>query len=69
LYPLSLSEARLELTSGSAYLRQLAPDAAAVLTLELQTHGGLPVNAIGLESLRFFLDGEPAQSTLSTQIS
>ncbi|NWK80378.1 type VI secretion system baseplate subunit TssF [Aquitalea sp. LB_tupeE] len=64
LYPLSLSEARLELTSGSPYLRQLAPDAAAVLTLELHTHGGLPVNAIGLESLRFFLDGEPAQMHL-----
>jgi type VI secretion system protein ImpG len=31
-----------------------------VLTLELHTHGGLPVNAIALESLRFFLDGEPA---------
>ncbi|MTD33561.1 type VI secretion system baseplate subunit TssF [Paludibacterium denitrificans] len=58
LYPLALSEARLELTSSSAYLRQLAPDAAAVLTLELQTQSGLPVNSIGLESLRFFLDGE-----------
>ena len=60
LYPLSLTEAKLELTSGSPYLRQLAPEAAAVLTLEFHTHGGLALNAIGLQSLRFFLDGEPA---------
>ncbi|MDE1713131.1 type VI secretion system baseplate subunit TssF, partial (plasmid) [Chromobacterium amazonense] len=60
LYPLSLKDARLELTSGSPYLRQLAPDAAALLTLECHTHGGLTLNHIGLTSLRFFLDGEPA---------
>lgn len=60
LYPLTLSAARIELTSGSAHLQRLAPDAAAILTLELQTQGGLPINMIGLESLRFFLDGEPA---------
>ena len=60
LYPLSLNSAKLELTSGSPYLRQLAPDAAALLTMEFQTHGGLALNSIGLTSLRFFLDGEPA---------
>ena len=60
LYPLALKQARLELTSGSAWLRQLAPDAAAVLTLELQTPAGLTIDKIGLEKLRFFLDGEPA---------
>ncbi|OWY37128.1 type VI secretion system ImpG/VasA family protein [Xenophilus sp. AP218F] len=64
LYPLSLKTARLELTSGSAYLRQLAPDAAAVLTLELETLNGLPIAGIGLERLRFFLDGEPPQMHL-----
>jgi type VI secretion system protein ImpG len=60
LYPLTLDKARLELTSASPYLRQLAPDAAAILTLELQSQGGLPLCDIGLQSLRFFLDGEPA---------
>ncbi|WP_432719743.1 type VI secretion system baseplate subunit TssF [Jeongeupia wiesaeckerbachi] len=60
LYPLSLTNARLELTSSSAHLRRMAPDAAAVLTLELQTHGDLDISAIDLQSLRFFLDGEPA---------
>ncbi|WP_035055104.1 type VI secretion system baseplate subunit TssF [Andreprevotia chitinilytica] len=60
LYPLSLTAARLELTSGSGHLRRLAPDSAAVLTLELQTHGELDISAIELDKLRFFLDGEPA---------
>ncbi|KPC50376.1 type VI secretion system baseplate subunit TssF [Amantichitinum ursilacus] len=60
LYPLTLQNARLELTSGSPHLRRLAPDAAAVLTLELETLGQLDITKIGLESLRFFLDGEPA---------
>ncbi|MDN0074149.1 type VI secretion system baseplate subunit TssF [Crenobacter sp. SG2303] len=60
LYPLSLTQAKLELTSSSAYLHRMAPDAAAVLTMEFHTHGGLPIGDIGLESLRFFLDGEPA---------
>ncbi|SCK08542.1 type VI secretion system baseplate subunit TssF [Vogesella sp. LIG4] len=60
LYPLQLQEAKLELTSGSPYLRGLAPDAAAVLTLKLQTQGGVALNSIDLQSLRFFLDGEPA---------
>lgn len=60
LYPLSLSAARIELTGSSPYLRRQAPDATAVLTLELTTHGNLQINQIGLESLRFFLDGEPA---------
>ncbi|UXY14565.1 type VI secretion system baseplate subunit TssF [Chitiniphilus purpureus] len=60
LYPLSLSSARLELTSGSAHLRRLAPDAAAVLTLEFETHGDLDISQIGLDALRLFLDGEPA---------
>jgi type VI secretion system protein ImpG len=60
LYPLALKQARMELTSGSAWLRQIAPDAAAVLTLELHAPAGFALNKIGLEKLRFFLDGEPA---------
>lgn len=59
LLPLSLTAARLELTAGSERLRRLAPDASAVLTLELETHGDLEISQIGLERLRFFLDGEP----------
>ena len=64
LYPLSMKTARLELTTSSAWLRKLAPDAAAVLTLELQTSGGLSVDGIDLTSLRFFLDTEPALAHL-----
>lgn len=60
LYPLSLETARLELTSASAHLRRLAPGAAAVLTLELETQCGLGIAETGLDRLRFFLDGEPA---------
>jgi len=60
LYPIILKQARLELTSGSPWLRQIAPKAAAVLTLELQTPAGLTIDGINLEKLRFFLDGEPA---------
>lgn len=60
LYPLSVTSARLELTSGSERLRSLAPDAAAVLTLELDAHANLEISKVGLESLRFFLDGEAA---------
>lgn len=59
LYPLSLNQARLELTNASTHLRRIAPDAAAVLTLELETHGDLDVADIELDRLRFFLDGEP----------
>lgn len=60
LYPLSLASAKIELTSSSPYLRRIAPDASAILSLELNTHGGLAVSDIDLQSLRFFLDGEPA---------
>lgn len=59
LYPLTLYSARLEHVQSSEHLRRLAPEAAAALTLDFRTQGGLPVNAIGLTRLRFFLDGEP----------
>ncbi|MDR1424825.1 MAG: type VI secretion system baseplate subunit TssF [Azoarcus sp.] len=64
LYPLAVVQARLELTSGSAYLRRLAPEAAAVLTLELETPGGIGVAGIRVDALRFFLDGETALTHL-----
>ena len=60
LYPLSLTSAKIELCSSSTHLRRIAPDAAAILTFELDTHAGLPIADIDLQSLRFFLDGEPA---------
>jgi type VI secretion system protein ImpG len=68
IFPLSLTHARLELTSGSAWLRQLAPDAAAVLTLKLETPPGTAISEIGLKSLRFFLDGEPALMCLLHEV-
>lgn len=59
LWPLSVAGARLELTQGSEFLRRIAPDAAAVLTLTLEAQGNLSVGQIGLDKLRFFLDGAP----------
>jgi type VI secretion system protein ImpG len=64
LYPLSVEQARLELSSASAWLRQIAPGAAAVLTLELKTPAGLTIDMIGLGKLRFFLDGKPESTHL-----
>jgi len=58
LWPLRVRRARLELTQTSDYLTRLT-DAAAVLTLEVKTLGGLPMASLPLERLRFFLDGEP----------
>lgn len=60
LYPLQLQEAKLELCSASSWLRAQAPDAAAVLSLTLRAQGGVAVGAMSMDSLRFFLDGEPA---------
>ena len=60
LYPLALTRVRFEHTSGSSWLRKIAPDAAAVLTLELKASPGLLISGMGLTSLRFFLDGDPA---------
>jgi type VI secretion system protein ImpG len=60
LYPMHLASAKLELAQASEYLRRLAPDAAATITLELETEGGFPMGQLGLERLRFFLDGDPA---------
>jgi type VI secretion system protein ImpG len=59
LLPLSLKSARLQLCQNSEHLRRLCPQAAAAITLELETHGALPFVKLGLDRLRFFLDGDP----------
>lgn len=59
LWPITVKEARIERVSGSAHLQRIAPDAAAVLTLKLTTQGNLPIAQLGLDRLRFFLDGDP----------
>lgn len=64
LWPLTLTGARLQLNQGSEYLRRLAPQAAAAITLDFETQGGLPVGKIGLDRLRFFLDGDPGLMAL-----
>ena len=64
LWPMTLSSARLQLSSSSEHLRRLCPKAAAVITLDLNTQGGLPVGSIGLDRLRFFLDGDPGLMAL-----
>jgi len=64
LFPLTLTSTSLQLCQGSEYLRQLAPGAAAAITLEFETQGALPLAGIGLDRLRFFLDGDPALMAL-----
>ncbi len=58
LLPLSLKTARLQLCQNSEHLRRLCPQAAAAITLELETHGDLPFGKINADRLRFFLDGD-----------
>jgi type VI secretion system protein ImpG len=64
LWPLTLTSARLQLSQSSDYLRRLCPTASAAIAIELETQGGLPVNTIGLDRLRFFLDGDPGLMAL-----
>ncbi len=64
LWPLTLSSARLQLNQNSEYLRRLCPKSVATISLELETQGGLPVGQIGLDRLRFFLDGDPGLMAL-----
>ena len=64
LWPLTLTVARLQQTQNSEYLRRLCPEAAAAITLDLETYGGLAVGTIGLDRLRFFLDGDPGLMAL-----
>ena len=58
LWPLNITSVRLQLSQNSEYLRRLCPKAGAAITVELQTHGALPIGSIGLDRLRFFLDGD-----------
>ena len=58
LWPLRVARARLELTSASEHLQRLTT-APAVLTLELEAHGGHTFASLRPRRLRFFLDGEP----------
>lgn len=58
LWPLAVAQAKLELTQSSEYLRRLTSGTACI-TLELDTLAGVPLAALDLEQLRFFLDGEP----------
>jgi type VI secretion system protein ImpG len=60
LYPLTLKSSTVRLASASDYLRRIAPDAAAAITLEFETQGALPLGQLKLDKLRFFLDGEPS---------
>lgn len=57
LWPITLDSARIELAQNSEYLRKLNP-AAAAITLEFSTQGNLPFDQLGLDRLRFFLDGD-----------
>lgn len=59
LWPITVIETRIEQVSSSSYLQRTAQDAAAVLTLKLHTLGNLPLAQLGLDRLRFFLDGDP----------
>jgi type VI secretion system protein ImpG len=60
LYPLVLRGAQLQVACGSEYLGRIAPKAAAAITLEFESQGGLPIAQIKLSRLRLFLDGDPA---------
>ena len=60
LYPLTLKATNIRLAQASDYLRRIAPDAAALITLEFETQGALPLAQLKLDKLRFFLDGEAA---------
>lgn len=58
LWPLAVSSARIDLAQASEHLRRSNPGSAAALTLELETLGGISLATLGLDRLRFFLDGE-----------
>lgn len=64
LLPIQLISARLQLTQNSDHLRRLCPSAAAVISLQLETLGGLPIGKMGFNKLRFYLDGDPGLMAL-----
>jgi len=57
LWPLRVAQARIELTQAAETAGPAA--AEAVITLELATLDGRPIGSLGLDRLRFFLDGAP----------
>ena len=64
LWPMQLTSARLQLTQNSEHLRRLCPSAVAAISLHFETQGGLPAGKIGLDKLRFYLDGDPGLMAL-----
>lgn len=64
LWPMRLTSARLQLTQNSDHLRRLCPTAAAAILLQFETQGGLPIGKIGIDKLRFYLDGDPGLMAL-----
>lgn len=54
LYPLEVAE--VELVSASAIRRAVPPETQSALRIALRTVGGVPVSALGIDVLRFFLD-------------
>ena len=68
LLPIRLTSARLQLTQNSDHLRRLCPSATAAISLQVQTLGGLHIGKIGLDKLRFYLDGDPGLMALLFEI-
>lgn len=68
LWPMRLTSARLQLTQNSDYLRRLCPSATAAISLHFETQGGLSIGKIGLDKLRFYLDGDPGLMALLYEI-
>lgn len=58
LWPLTVVGARLDLAQASEHLRRSSPRAAAAISIDLETLGGVRCDALALDQLRFFLDGE-----------
>lgn len=62
LWPVSVEAVRIELSQGSEQLRRTG--AAAAVTVDLRTHGQLPWGDLGVDRLRFFLDGDTPLASL-----
>src|SRR5690349_13908371 len=59
LWPIRVAEAKLETIERSPFARRQV-EAAAVVRIKLATLGDLTFADLGIDRLRFFLDGEPA---------
>lgn len=62
LWPISITGVKVELAQSSEALRRTG--AAAAITVDLKTHGQLPWGTLGLDRLRFFLDGDTPMAAL-----